>query len=54
MGCFYLWGGNARTWEKMLCFLRSYAAILDAIEDTPKPFIYRINRIGRLTKVCIS
>ena len=51
MGCFYLWGRHARTWQKMLCFLRSYEAILEAIETTPRPFIYRIAKDGRLTSI---
>lgn len=53
MGCFYLWGAQARRWEKMRCFLNAYERILEAIETTPKPFIYRINRAGRLEPVAI-
>ena len=53
MGCFYLWGAQARRWEKMRCFLNAYERILEAIETTPKPFIYRINRASRLESVSI-
>ena len=53
MGCFYLWGAQARRWEKMRCFLKAYERILEAIETIPKPFIYRINRAGRLESVAI-
>jgi hypothetical protein len=27
VGCFYLWGANAETWDKMHCFMRSYDRI---------------------------
>ena len=53
MGCFYLWGAQARRWEKMRCFLNAYERILEAIDTTPKPFIYRITRAGRLEFVTI-
>ncbi len=53
MGCFYLWGAQARRWEKMRCFLNAYERILEAIDTTPKPFIYRVNRFSRLEFVTI-
>ena len=53
MGCFYMWGSQARRWEKMRCFLNAYERILQAIDATPKPFIYRINRDSRLEPVTI-
>ena len=53
MGCFYLWGAQAPSWEKMRCFLNAYERILEAIDTTPKPFIYRINRNSRLELVDI-
>lgn len=53
MGCFYLWGAQARRWEKMRCFLNAYERIMEAIDVTPKPFIYRINRAGGLESVTI-
>ena len=36
MGCFYIWGAQARRWEKMRCSLNAYERILDAIETTTK------------------
>ena len=51
MGCFYLWGSKAKRWEKMLCFLRAYQAILKADESTPRPYIYRVSQTGRLNSV---
>ncbi len=53
MGCFYLWGAQAPRWEKMRCFLNAYERILESIDTTPKPFIYRINRFSRLESVAI-
>ena len=54
MACFYLWGSEARRWEKALCFLRAYEAILEADATTARPYIYRISRTGRLSAVEIS
>jgi hypothetical protein len=51
IGCFYLWGNNAPTWEKLVCFVRAYPRIEYAIGDTQRPFIYEINRVGRLQRV---
>ena len=48
-----MWGAQARRWEKMRCFLNAYERILEAIEATPKPFIYRINWAGRLESVTV-
>ena len=53
VGCFYLWGASALRWQKALCFLRAHARIIEAIANTPKPFIYRINEKGLLSKVKI-
>ena len=53
MGCFYIWGAQARRWEKMRCFLNAYERMLDAISTTPRPFIYRINRFSSLEAVTI-
>ncbi len=51
MGCFYLWGSEAKRWEKALCFLRAYQRILNAIAETPKPYIFRIGKNGGLANV---
>ena len=53
MGCFYMWGAQAQRWEKMRCFLNAYERILEAIETTPKPFIYRLNRFSNLESITI-
>lgn len=51
VGCFYLWGATALRHEKALCFLKSYKRIVEAIAATPKPFIYQIDKSGKLTWV---
>ena len=53
MGCFYLWGTQAPRWEKMRCFLNAYERLLEAVADTPRPFIYRITKAGGLNPVPI-
>ena len=51
MGCFYLWGSEAKRWEKTLCFLRAYERILGVTARTPRPYIFRIGRTGRLSRI---
>ena len=53
IGCFYIWGAQARRWEKMRCFLNAYERMLEAIDTTPKPFIYRITRFSTLESLAI-
>ena len=53
MGCFYIWGAQATRWEKMRCFLNAYERILEAVDATPKPFIFRINRYSSLQQLTI-
>ena len=53
VGCFVLWGGDATRWEKMRCFAKAYDRIIEVIETEDRPFIYQIDKGGRLTKVKI-
>ena len=53
VGCFYLWDAESPRWEKLRCFARAYDDILEKETTTPKPFIYRISRTGRLTPVAL-
>ena len=53
IGCFYLWGSEAKRWQKMQCFARAYDRIVAAESNTPKPFIYRVSEKGALTLVPI-
>ena len=54
IGCFYLWGASARLWDKMVCFARAYDRMMHAIRNTPRPFIYRIYKDGRLAAVSLT
>lgn len=53
VGCFYLWGGSAKRFEKAQCFFRAYDRIVKAAETTPKPFIFDVQRDGRLKRIPI-
>lgn len=53
IGCFYLWGAEARKWEILRCFARGYDRIVRAAGDTPRPFIYWITQTGLLRPVPI-
>ena len=53
MGCFYLWGTHAKSWEKLLCFLRAYPKMMDADRTTTRPYIFRISKLGVLRSVPI-
>jgi hypothetical protein len=54
VGCFYLWGGSAKTPDRALVFLKAYEKILKAIQETPRPFIYDITKSGKLKRVDIN
>ncbi len=53
IGCFYLWGAEAKRWEKMRVFVLAYNRIAEAEANTTKPFIYDIDKKGRLTPIPI-
>jgi hypothetical protein len=53
VGCFYLWGANAETWEKMRSFMRGYHYIDECIATNTKPYIFDVAKHGRLTQVPI-
>ncbi len=50
VGMFYLWGARATQWEQFRVFARAWDAIEDASQRQP-PFLYRINRSGRLEDI---
>jgi PIN like domain len=51
VGCFYLWGANESTFEKLQCFMGAYDVINSAARDTPMPFIYNVPRNCRLEQI---
>lgn len=52
VGVFYLWGANASQWEQLRVLAKAWARI-EAVTDTGPPFIYRIEKSGRLVNVPI-
>jgi hypothetical protein len=53
VGCFYLWGASAKKHEKAQCFFKAYDRIMHAAENTPRPFIFDVQKNGRLKQVNI-
>jgi hypothetical protein len=50
VGVFYLWGAEAPAWDTMRCFARAFDRIVEAAANTPRPFVYRIHKNGRLVQ----
>lgn len=53
IGCFYIWGAEARKWEKMIALCKAYENIVKASSSTAKPFIYSVAKSGKLTQIQI-
>jgi hypothetical protein len=53
IGCFYLWGGDIRTWSKLSHFMRNCTHILNIARHAPRPFIYNVTAKSRLERVTI-
>lgn len=51
VGAFYLPGGSEPTWYKICYLIRTYPKIVEAINTTTKPFIYRIHPTLRLEQM---
>ena len=54
VGCFYLPGANSPKWETFRYFMRAYDHIISVMNISPRPFLYRIEWNGTLTKVDLS
>lgn len=52
VGMFYLWGAHATQWEQFRVFAKAWDRIEEASQRSG-PFIYRINRSGRLVDIPI-
>ena len=52
VGVFYLWGANASQWEQLRVLAKAWS-LIEAMSTTAPPFIYRIEKSGRLTNVPI-
>jgi hypothetical protein len=53
IGCFYLPGGDAKTWDKLLYFVKSCASCIRLTAATQRPFVYRINKKSQLTRLTL-
>ena len=53
VGCFYLWGAEATTWEKMRSFSRAFDNIMGAAKGTSRPFIFDVSKSGKLQQIAI-
>lgn len=51
VGCFYLKGASDSRWYIFRRFVCSFDRIIQAAEDTPRPFVYRIQRTGSLRRI---
>ena len=54
IGCFYLWGGSAETWEKLRCFVRRYDRIHELVNSTKRPFIFQVGLHGQVKRVAME
>lgn len=53
VGCFYLPCSQEPRWEKLRCFMRASDRIVELAKTTPKPFIYSVEKSGRIRKVAL-
>ncbi len=51
VGCFYLWGANVGTWDKLRCFLRAIDGITRLAKNEARPFIFQVAHNARITRV---
>jgi hypothetical protein len=54
IGVFYLWGSEAPQWESVRVFAKAYDRIVEACENTPRPFIFWVRKDGRLVSQSLS
>jgi PIN like domain len=54
IGCFYLWGAEARTWDKLCFFIAAVEKIMWLAEDTKRPFVYRVTKTRRFEAVPLT
>ena len=51
IGVFYLWGAQASQWEALRSLVRGFDRMTAAIEATPRPFVFQIQKDGLLRRV---
>jgi hypothetical protein len=53
VGCFYIWGAEAKTWDKMIAFCRAFEHIIRASETTARPYIFDVEKSGKLHQIML-
>ena len=53
VGLFYLEGAELPMWETMRLIMRTFDRIVAAAESTPRPFVFRVRRNGRLIRLAL-
>lgn len=51
--CFYLWGADASTWDKLRAFILGFDRIVECVQQQAKPYIFSVDRQGQLTQIPI-
>ena len=51
VGCFYLWGASALQYEKARFLLKAYEKMVLVAQTTPRPFIFKIDKTSRLSRI---
>jgi Resolvase, N terminal domain len=47
------WGANESTWDKLQAFMLGFQRIVDSVAINAKPYIFDVDRYGRLTRIPI-
>jgi hypothetical protein len=51
LGCFYLWGAEAKKWDKAKLFFKALSQIEIMAATTARPFVYSVKKNGNLKRV---
>ena len=54
IGCFYLWGAETVTWDKLCYFITVAPRIMRLAENTPRPFIWRVTKTRQFEAVPLT
>jgi len=54
VGCFYLSGANWKTWDRFRVFIRVSDWLIDLAQNTPRPFIFRVDSRGVFRQVDLA
>ena len=50
---FYLWGANALAWETTRVLLWALPRMIERVQDTEPPYVYRVERSSRIRAVSL-